>query len=130
MVYEWAVGLSVSVSNVGVDVDSGLVWGVLVLLFLSSCSFSSFCFCNSPSQSSTSSCTLFCSLVSFSSYSESEQSDLRGMGHSVGHCFLTGVHVTQYPGYFWVWLDKVTDGWVGTYGTMIAHVNVKDAPAY
>ena len=42
-------GVSVLVSDVDVDVNvnSGLDWGVLVLLLLSSCSFTSFSFCKS-----------------------------------------------------------------------------------
>ena len=105
-------GVSVSVSSVSeVDMESGLVWGVLMLLFLSSFFFSFFFyFCLSPCQSSTSTSTSICSLVSFSSSSESDHSDLRGKGYSVGHCFPGGVHFTQYPGDFWVWLDKVTNG--------------------
>ena len=68
--------------------------------------------------------------MSFSSSSESDQSDLRGMGYSVGHCFLTDVHVAQYPWDFWVWPDKVTNGWVGTAGTVAGCMNLKDDSVY
>ena len=78
------------------------------------------------SQSSISSSTLFCSLRSFSSSSEAIQSDLRGMYYVEGHFFLTDVHVGQYPGDFWVWLEMVTNSWMGTAGTVAGCVNVND----
>ena len=40
-------------------------------------------------------------LLSFSSSSEPDQSDLRGIRYSVGHCFPAGVHIAQYPGDIW-----------------------------
>ena len=48
---------------------------------------------------------------------------------SAGHFFPTGMHVTQYPGDFWVWSDMVTDDWVGTAGNVACCVNAKDASA-
>ena len=65
--------------------------------------------------------------MSFSSSSESDQSDLRAIGYSFGHCFLAAVHMAQYLGDFWVWLDMVTNGLVGAAGNVAGCMNVKDA---
>ena len=51
------------------------------------------------------------------------------MGYSLGHCFPAGVHITQYPGNLSVWSDKVTNGQVGTAGTVVGCMNVVDAAA-
>ena len=113
-----------SVPEVDVDMDFGLYRGVVMLLFVSSCSFSSFGFCGAQSQCSISLTALSCSLKSLSSSSEFEQSDLRGMGYSLQHCFPVGLNILQYPGDFHVWLDMVNDSWVVTAGTVAGCVIV------
>ena len=71
---------------------------------------------------------LLCSLMSFSS-SESDQSDLRGMGYLVGHHFPVHVHITQYHWYFWDWSGEVTIGWADAAWTVAGWINVTDAAA-
>ena len=95
-VYKSFEGCGVSVSVYDVDVDSGLDWGVFLILFLSSCSSSSFYFSKSLSQSLISS-SLFCPAMSFPS-SKSDQSDLSGMGYLVGHNFPVGMPISKYLG--------------------------------
>ena len=99
--------------------------GGLLVLFLSSCSFSSYCFCRSLPQSPFSSSSWL--LVSFSSSSESDQSYLRGIKYSVGHHFLVGVHITKYSGDFWDCSDRVTIACVDTARTVVGCMNVTDA---
>ena len=51
------------------------------------------------------------------------------MGYVIGHCFPTGVHVTQFPGDFWLWLEMVISGCVCTTGAGAGCMNVKDISA-
>ena len=61
-----------------------------------------------------------------------DQSRLRGTENVVGHFFLAGVHVAQYPGQVWlgIWSGMVTTCWVFTTEVVASCENIKEVSVW